>query len=1240
MPSEHRQFHHQRWRRVLASARWRLAVHGLAAWCAVAGVVGLLALVTLVGAEAPRWVRLGLLVAGGVLVASSAWSLLLPPWRRLRSRTRLALVLDRAGGFHDTLAAADEVLRQPERWSADTPVRQALRERLLARSARLLGDLSLPRLLPVARPTLVFVVLATVLLVGWWLTDHSPHLVTEGVERAGRVWAGTPAPVGGLRLAHGVDHVVAGQSATVAALDLVAAENEPLICEVRQGTGTWRSLPARRVPVLGDDPTLPDPYQRWEAELRDVREDLDYRFRRGGRVSPVGHLAVWRPPLLTELAARVTPPAYTGLPVRHLDRLPAYLEAPQGSRLHLSGRASSRLVAAALVEDSLTTSLVVAEQDLTGELLLNEPRRFRIHLRDDRGLEGEGDLTHEVTVIPDRSPLVRLQRPDDDGLLPLAAPLRLLASAEDDFGLVTVDLLLRRGDADGGAWVDDFSGGTNSGADGWQRVALLQSAGVPKLGRHEVNVSLGTLPLVIRADGAGDEGLVSLELTLTAAGLALVPGDVLELALEAMDTRQPPPAGVTRSAILRLQVPSSLDLLEARDEAAGEHRADLAEMRRQASDLGAQLERLRRELLKDPSLDWDRRQELQAALQQQEAMQAETQRLAEALGRDLEELAENRLTSPELLEKMDRIEDLLSAHQDQSLENLLETLRQSLDQLSPKELNRAMEELAREQNELRRRLDTAMNMLDDLAREQEMEGLTSMVAQMLSEQQELAEASREQAEGSQDDQGAEESGEPHSEADTGESDEEEETGESGDTESGAESGENEAGDENAANEDLARRQESLAEELDDLEQRLADALDELSEAERDGDLSAAEQEMQDALSEALEQLKQEQTQQTMTDAGESLQQDQSQQATEQMEQALNDLAGLYHVMLRTQMAMQMAMQAEQAGQMRDVAADLLVLSQRQEEVGQSVPRSLRDVRADDLSRRQFEVVQGTVAVRDALGDVAGAAPQEIMRMLRRLDGLIETQGRVLDQLKERRSRAARVAATSALTGMNEVVINLLTQAQQNGQGSGSAQQQSMSQQLGQMSEQQSGLNSLAEQMRRKQGRISQELRAGMQRLQQGQQGLAGQARRLAEEQQRAEARGDTGRLLGDLEQLAEDMERVGDDVAGGLITNETMRRQERILSRLLDMQNASRERDWARRRESRAADEVYAEQLGETGGDEDDLDPEARRWRAVDEAPPAYRDLVRRYFREIQRLHQDAGRLDDGRAVPREGGGL
>jgi len=1214
-------------------------VHALVSWLAVVGGIGLIVVLTLGGTEPPRRVAQAMTAGALGLVLASGWSLLVPAWRRLRSRAAVARALDRAGRFQDALAAADEALAHPERWRADTPVKAELRSRLLARSSRLLGDLALWRLLPVGRPWLVFAVMTSVLAAVAWLGVARPDTLARGSRLAVAAWLQPTEVRGGLQPVAGPRHVLAGDDLTVEVIDLVGDPGAPVVGEVRRGSEAWHALPARQVDLMGVDPSLPDPFERWAVDLLEVREDLEYRFRRGGRASDARRLEVRRPPLITELAARVEPPAYTGLPIEHVPRLPAYMEVPEGSRLVLSGRASSALAAAAVVQDTLALALMTDGAGFEGSLPMSATRRFQLKLTDRRGLEGMGELVHEVVVLVDRPPLVILERPDDDGLVPLAGPLVLNAQAEDDHGLVAVDLLVRRGDAVGGSWVADLPGGGEPSAeDGWERVPLLDRSGDLLSGQRDARLSLGVLPVAAAPRERPDAGVLSARLSLAVHALGLVPGDVLELTLEARDNRQPPPAGVARSAVLRLQVPSSLDLLAARQEDSGQHQAELDGVRQRAGDLGAQLERLRRELLKNPSLDWERRQELEQALQRQQALQNDLERLAEALGQDLEQLAENHLTSPELLEKMDRIEDLLADRQDRSLESLLESLRESLAELSPREMERAMDDLVREQEQLQRRLDAATAMLEDLAREQEMEGLTNLVAQMLEEQQALAEASRQEDRqaGEQDAQDGDDAPDP-SASDS-------EPGDDGGAEGEQSEGEQSEGEQSEGSrpdhEELARRQEALADQLDAMRQQMEDALADLQEQAEEGDLSAAEQQMADALAEALEQMEEQRTGETMQQAGESLQQQQSDQAAQQQQQALTDLAGLYHVMLRSQAAMQMAMKTEQAGQMRDVAADLLALSERQEHLGLDVPVNLRVVRAADLLRRQYDVVQGTVAVRDALADVAPAAPQEILRMLENLDGLIRTQGDVLEQLKEGRGQAARQAASQSLSGMNEVVINLLTQAQQTGEGGGSGQPQPMlSQQLRQMSEEQSGLNALAEQLRRSQGGLSQELRAGMQRLQQGQQGLAGQARQLAEQQRELERSGEGRRILGDLDALGREMEGVGDDLAGGLITPEVLRRQERILSRLLDMHNASRERDWARRREGRTADELFADQDGALGPEASTDDPEARRWRPVEEAPPAYRDLVRRYYREVQRLHEQTGRQDDGRPDERRRGG-
>ncbi len=1074
-----------------------------------------------------------------------------------------------SAGAHNVLNAAEEALRRPERWGDDDPAAAELVRRLLTRAAGQFERIDLARDLPLPRRGAARLLAGAVVVAAGLAAALAPVTVSRGLQALILPGAdtGTAGRVG-LFLEPGPDHVLAGQDATLAALDY-GLGGDDAVCEVRIGSGLWRPLAA--TPSAPAVDASGAPFVRWETRLTDLREDVSYRFRRGARVTETDDLAVWHPPLLGDLAAVIRPPAYTRLPATSLPRLPGLVEVPAGSRLELNGRADSELATAALATDTGDSlPLQVRGREVSGSLTVNAPLRLHIRLTDRRGLASIDGLEYEVVVVPDEPPVASLSRGEDDGQLPLAAPLSLLLAARDDYGVAALDLLLRRG-----------------GDDAWQRV-----------GDGEAESKLGRLRARIQVVAAPDAQEVRRLVTLDVSALTLVPGDALELCAEARDNRAPGPPGVGRSAILRLVVPSSSDLLAEQAQEDANKRAELAETRRRSADLSQDLERLRRELLRNPMPDWTKQQELQAALQRQEALQQELSRLAEEMRQDLEALAANQLTSEELLAKMDEIAKLLQEATSPEVQALLDQLREAMAQLSPQDLAEAVQELTKDQQDMLRRMDTALAMLQDLAREQELEGLTSMLAQMMREQQELAEAARESSDPAPEQEAGEESSPSPSESQDAKPDAEE----------------------------MARRQEALAEEMASLQQKMEESLAKLQEQQAqqpEGEPSEASEQMKEALEQALEQMKQDQTQQDMQKAGEKMSQGQPSQASQQMQQSLAEMAGLYSVLLRTQAAMQMAMQQTQAASLRGLASDMLALSQRQEQIQVSVPAQMQDVRTEPLARQQHQVLESTIVVRDGLAKAAAAAPQEIMRLLGKVDDLLNLLGRAVDDLESGSGGSARTTTRESLAEMNRIVIGLLTQAQMTGGGGGGGSSNPMpqlGQQIREMAREQAGLNALAEQMRRQQG-MSEQLRSQMQRLQQGQQGLSGRARELAEQEQRLE-REDGPRILGDMRDLAQEMERVADDLGGGLVTEETIRRQERILSRLLDAHNSARERDFAKRRESRSAERVYAEQGGFDGTAPLDDEAAARRQQTVEKAPPAYRDLVRRYFRDVLELQQ------------------
>lgn len=1167
-------------RRLLRAARGRLLLHALLSLLAAAGGAGLLAAAALGTLAAPSmWLKSGLLLAWLGIAAAVLHARLALPWRRVRDAAALSRALESGGGLDNLLVAAEEALRRPDRWGADPAVPPVLLASLFASAQQRAAGIVPGRRLPLsgAGATLLLVLAAGVFLAG--TEARHPGRLALGWER---LWhplrtEGLAAEIG-LYLAPGPAAVVAGEEAVLAALDF-GAGGSAVTAELRSGTGLWRAAPAPPLPAGREGAAT-----RWELRMPDTRETFSYRFRRDRIVTPARTVQVLHPPLLVSWAGRLEPPAYTGLPAQDMSQLPALLTAPAGSRLRWRGSVNHPVVHAAVVTAAGDTlPLARHEHELSGEIVLRQPLAYQVALRDRHGLAGGSRVRYEVAVTPDANPTARLERPDDDGRLPGDARIELAADAADDHGLTRLDLLLWR------QRTAPTAADPADSLESWPRLTVWSAGERPGAAApfRTGETPWGSLSVTVAADGAAAGGMgaadrqVALRLHVDAAGVELVPGDALLLCLEARDNRAPGPAGRGRSRVLRLVLPSAAEILAAQTEAGRERVDELDRMRARGRDLTADLQRLGRELRKNPLPDWSRRQEIEAALQRQQALRDELEELARGLQQDLERLDENRLLSHELLEKMEEVSDLLRQVANPELENLLAMLQQAAAELSPEQLRQAVEEVARNQEELARRLDRAISLLKEMSRLQEMEGMTAVLERLLREQQALLEAQREPA----------------------------------------------AAPEDPA--ELAARQEALAEEAQRLQEQLREAQERLAgeQAEQAERQSPSAEQMARSLEEALRRLAEQSPAEKMREAARRLR-EQSEgappSAQPPQEQALRDLAALYHVLLQGQQGMQMAMQQHLATSLRRLAGELLDISAQQEEVAQLVPADLRGVHAAELTRRQNRLLRAARAVRDRLDEVGGRSTAVPARLLRDLDGVVQQLGVTVRGLEQGWGTAARRDARSSLAAINRVVIGLLTAAEQMGQGGGGGSPLPSAQRLQQMAREQAGLNGLAEQLRRQmQGRgLSQETRAQMQRLQGDQSGLAGQARDLEREQAR---RGE--RLLGDLEELAREMERVSDDLGQGLVDDELLRRQERILGRLLDAHNSVRERDYDQRRESRTARRLFDDAgAGRVSpGAQGEGDARRQRREPVEKAPPEYHELVRRYFQALDRLSPPGG---------------
>jgi len=120
----------------------------------------------------------------------------------------------------------------------------------------------------------------------------------------------------------------------------------------------------------------------------------------------------------------------------------------------------------------------------------------------------------------------------------------------------------------------------------------------------------------------------------------------------------------------------------------------------------------------------------------------------------------------------------------------------------------------------------------------------------------------------------------------------------------------------------------------------------------------------------------------------------------------------------------------------------------------------------------------------------------------------------------------------------------------------------------------------------------------------------------------ASTSGQLSRMLGDLRKVAEEMREVQTDLAQGDINPETLRKQDQILSRLLDSQRSTQERDFENKRKAQTGTNVSRPSPGSLDLSTQEGKDKLRRdlLRALEEGySREYEELIRKYFEALDR---------------------
>jgi len=947
--------------------------------------------------------------------------------------------------------------------------------------------------------------------------------------------------------------------------------------------------------------------ERYEHRLAKVDESFEYRFGQGRDRSEIYRVDAIAPTTVSVEEIRYRYPEYTGLPPASVTDGSGDLAAVKGTKAEVFFRPSNEPRRAALLreKDAALPLQGSGEGLYRAELSILQEDVYRVEIEDQTGTVNSDPITHRIQPLSDEAPFIRLLEPGEDRDLNESLIATLRYSAIDDYGLGPVVLRFE-----------------SSRAPGQEHSVKIFAPA-----RRTAEISQ------------------SYEWSLN--DLDLLPGDAVTYFLEVSDRNSVdgPQTSRTRSFVFRF--PSLGEIYSEIEKGQETSIDDMKDVAGEIKKVEEKVEQIGREMLKKGETSWENKQEMQRALETQQKLSSELQRIQQDVDRNMQSLTESEFMSFEALQKMEQLQKLLDEVTNEEMKKALEKLREALEQDEGrkeqeiadfqkaqeelmKNLDRVMENL--KQFRLEEKTKAAVRRLEELAARQERvnEDLKTPDSMSDKAQEKDAKPNDQKAADEKKAENEDENPAPDAQDEKGNEDEgrkkdaNQKDSEAKDSKEGKDSkdGKDQSGEESSKedsqkksekeNERLAEQEKALSEETKKLEQEIQDLANMVKEL-RD----AHEQEGMDQVSKDM---KQKDIPKTQDEMSRNMEKSENDKAEEKGEKALTELRETLTALTQQQQSMSAHQITINQAAINRAVRDLLALSEDEESLAgnlEEIPRNTVST-TRGYADEQRRLILGAERVDKMLEEVAKGTPLMESGIGKTLDRGVESMRESAYGLESGAVQAANQEGEKAVDDLNAVVIQLLRAAQSMSSCPSGNPMSGAMQQLQQLSQDQEKLNQMMQQLR-------EEMKSSPSRRLQGHlQSLAEEQARIQKELQKVlNEIGEGGGLLGSLDDVSKKLDDVAERMKQGDLGDQVVKDQQWALTRLLDSQRSIRERDFGKERKSKTGEELgnLTPPSELPGGIDDPLrDLREDLLKALDRRyPPKYEELIKRYFRSLSR---------------------
>jgi hypothetical protein len=613
------------------------------------------------------------------------------------------------------------------------------------------------------------------------------------------------------------------------------------------------------------------------------------------------------------------------------------------------------------------------------------------------------------------------------------------------------------------------------------------------------------------------------------AGLGLRSGERVEYYMEVTDNT----GKTVRSDTRILQYKSLTEIIKESEQMTKELKSDLESVTEDAFDLQKQLMDMKNksQMNEELGLNEQQKKELQ---QQVENVQKNLDATQNKINQSVDQMKQNNL-SDKTLEQYMKMQELFSKINTPELQEMLKKLKEALQKNNKDEMRDAMKNFNFDEEAFKKNLEKIMEMMKKIEALQDFGKLTEKLDELTKDQDKLNEETK-QTDGN---------------------------------------------DKEKLNE-LSNKQNEVKDKTDEFKEALKDLIEKMKEM-KDDEMSPKD------LQKLLDQMNKMNPQDKMQNSKDQLQKGQkqnSEQTQENISKDLNELNKQMQDALEKQLSM-MDMNSKMMDKMEGIKEKLEELSKKQQELRdktEDLSQSDKQEMKENSKEQQGLQQNLSEQINDLMNLSKSGAPlsPELGKELGNSYNNMDKAGENLDKGNKNDASNNQGKAKESLDNAVKMLGDMMGQMKQQGKDgqNGEGKMGQLMKQLADIIGQQQGLNGkmgqFGENGTGKEGNNGKEGKDGLtpqqkeqlQKLQLEQEQLSKSLedlnKELEEEKQRSGEK-----VLGNLDEIKKQMQDVIKDMQEQNITKETLEKQNRILSRLLDAQLSQREKDFEQKRESR-----------------------------------------------------------------------